>query len=807
MSSNERRIRRMKNYKDPHKEREEKKYDNPIPSRELMLDVMNKAGHPIGYNELTETLGITEQDQLDAIKYRLRAMERDGQILFNRGKKYLPVEKADLVAGKVQGHPDGFGFLVPDDGSDDLYLHGKQMRKILHGDRVLASVTGIDRKGRREGAIVEILEHNTENVVGRYFVESGLGFVTPDNSRIAQDILIPPESNNGAKSGQIVVAKIVEFPTSRHQPIGKIAEVLGDHMAPGMEIEIALRSHDLPHIWPQDVVAASDKLSDEVLEEDKKGRTDLRKMPLVTIDGEDSRDFDDAVYCEKDNKGNWVLTVAIADVSHYVQINSALDKEALNRATSVYFPAEVIPMLPEKISNGLCSLNPHLDRLCMVCEATIDSDGEVISYNFKSGLMNSHARLTYTKMAAIVVDHDAELREEYKEIVDHLDDLYKLYAVLRKARDERGSIDFETTETQIVFGKDRKIENIKPTTRNDAHKIIEECMVTANMCAARFLKQHKIPALHRVHRGPEVEKLFKVNEFLNGLGLKLGGGAEPQPSDYAALLASVKERPDARLIQTVMLRSMSRAQYEPVDKEKPESTRHFGLARKDYAHFTSPIRRYPDLLVHRAILHILKNGSAEGSAQSYAYDYTQMKALGAHSSECEKRADDASRDVMAWLKAEYMQDKVGETFTGIISTVTNFGLFVELDDVYVEGLVHVSALKSDYYHFDQGKHQMVGENSGKSYRLGDTIEVLVARVDLDDRKIDFTLPGSESDPSSRPKKKSKSDFKNKKSSKDVGFKSPKKKDKVKKDAKKKKKKTVPKNMKRAKKKAQQESKQ
>lgn len=774
----------MKNYKDPHKDREAKKYDNPIPSRELMLEVMHKAGHPVGFTELTESLGITEQEKLDAMKYRLRAMERDGQILFNRGKKYLPVEKADLIAGKVQGHPDGFGFLVPDDGSNDLYLHGKQMRKVLHGDRVLASVTGTDRKGRREGAIVEIIEHHTEAVVGRYFVESGLGFVTPDNSRIAQDILIPPESSHGAKSGQIVVAKIVEYPTPRHQPIGKIAEILGDHMAPGMEIEIALRSHDLPHIWPADVVIATDTLNDEVLEKDKKGRTDLRDMPLVTIDGEDSRDFDDAVYCEKDKNGNWLLNVAIADVSHYVQINSALDKEALNRATSVYFPAEVIPMLPEKISNGLCSLNPHVDRLCMVCQATINATGEVLDYNFKSALMNSHARLTYTKMAAIVVEQDLDLREEYKVLTPHLDNLYALYKVLRKARDIRGSIDFETTETQIVFGKDRKIENIKPISRNDAHKIIEECMVTANMCAARFLKKHKIPALHRVHRGPEVEKLSKVNEFLNGLGLKLGGGAEPQPSDYAALLNSVKQRPDARLIQTVMLRSMSRAQYEPVDEEKPESTRHFGLARKDYAHFTSPIRRYPDLLVHRAIVHILKNSSAENPAKHYAYDYAQMKALGKHSSECEQRADDASRDVMAWLKAEYMQDKVGDTFKGIISTVTSFGLFVELNDVYVEGLVHVSALKSDYYHFDPAKHQMLGENSGKSYRLGDSIEVLVARVDLDDRKIDFTLPndaGKASDKDSRPPRK----------------KDKLKKDKTKKETKKKKK-TVPKNEKKAK---------
>ena len=541
----------MKKYKDPHKEREAKKYGRPIPSREVMLEVMDKAGHPIGFGELANILGLDEQQDLDAMKFRLRAMERDGQILFNRGRKYVPVTKADLVPGRVQGHPDGFGFLIPDDGSADLYLHGKQMRKVLHGDKVLASVTGIDRKGRREGAIVEVLEHNTESIVGRYFVESGMGFVTPDNSRIAQDILIPPENGGNAESGQIVVTRIVEYPTSRHQPIGKIVETLGDHMAPGMEIDIALRSHDLPHVWPAQVLAATDKLSDEVLEEDKKGRVDLRKMPLVTIDGEDSRDFDDAVYCEQDKQGNWILTVAIADVSHYVQIGTDLDKEAWNRATSVYFPAEVIPMLPEKISNGLCSLNPAVDRLCMVCEATINSQGDVTNYQFKSAVMNSSARLTYTDMAAMVVDHDQALRDKHVNIISHLDDLYKLYKVLRKARDERGSIDFETTETQIVFGKDRKIENIKPTTRNDAHKIIEECMVTANMCAARFLKHHKIPALHRVHGGPETEKLAKVHEFLNGLGLKLGGGDKPQPRDYAVLLSSVKERPDAHLIQTV----------------------------------------------------------------------------------------------------------------------------------------------------------------------------------------------------------------------------------------------------------------
>ena len=738
-------------YKDPHKEREAKKYGRPIPSREFILEVMEKSGKPLSFVELAEKLGLEDPQDRDALKYRLRAMERDGQILFNRSKKYVPVTKADLIKGRVQGHPDGFGFLIPDDGSDDLYLHGKQMRKVLHGDRVLASVTGIDRRGRREGAIVEVLEHGTTSIVGRYFVESGLGFVTPDNSRIAQDIIIPPENSMDAESGQIVVARIVEYPTSRHQPIGKITEILGDHMAPGLEIDIALRSHDLPYIWPPEVLEEAEALSDKVLEADKTDRVDHRNIPLVTIDGEDSRDFDDAVYCEKDQDGNWKLTVAIADVAHYVPIGSALDKEAWKRGTSVYFPAEVIPMLPEKISNGLCSLNPKVDRLCMVCETTIDNNGNVISYQFSSAVMHSAARLTYKEMAAMVVDKDKNLRKKHKDIVHHLDDLYSLYQVLRKAREARGSIDFDTKETQIIFGEDRKIEKIVPTERNDAHKLIEECMVTANMCAANFLKRHKIPALHRVHAGPEPTKLEKVREFLSGLGLTLGGGDKPQPKDYADLIKSVKDRPDGRLIQTVLLRSMSRAAYEPEDPENPERTRHFGLARQDYAHFTSPIRRYPDLLVHRAILHIIENGSPK----NYAYSYPEMKALGEHCSMCEQRADDASRDVMSWLKAEYMQDKVGETFKGIISSVTSFGLFVELDDIYVEGLVHVTALKSDYYHFDAAKHMMIGENSGMTYRLGDPIEIVVARVDLEDRKIDFVLPDSDSDQGDKSAKKRK----------------------------------------------------
>ena len=743
----------MKKYSDPHQKREAKKYGRPIPSRELMLDVLNQSSKPMGFRELASELGLSDPDDLDPMKYRLRAMERDGQIIYNRRREYIPIQKADLISGRVSGHPDGFGFLIPDDGGEDLFLHAKQMRKVMHGDKVLAMVKGVDRRGRKEGAIAEVVERNTEQVVGRYFGgENGVGFVRPDNSRITQDVVISQESNHDATDGQIVVAAIVEYPTVHHQAIGKIVEILGDHMAPGMEIDIALRSYDLPHQWPDTVVAEADKLGIEVSEDDKIGRYDFRGVPLVTIDGEDSRDFDDAVFCQREGD-HWRLVVAIADVSHYVPIGSELDKEGWNRSTSVYFPAEVIPMLPEAISNGLCSLNPDTNRLCIVCSALINQQGEIIDYEFLDGVMHSFARLTYNKMAAIVVDNDADLRKEYASIVHHLDDLYAFYKVLREARTIRGSMDFETTETQIIFGDDRKIQNILPTERNDAHKIIEECMIAANVCSARFLKEHKIPALHRVHEGPDQEGIEKVHEFLKGLGLTLGGGDKPQPKDYANLLAQVIDRSDAHLIQTVLLRSLSRAVYAPVNQSKPESTWHFGLAQKDYAHFTSPIRRYPDLLVHRAIRHIIQGNSVA----SYDYNYADMKALGEHCSTNERRADDASRDVMSWLKAEYMLDKVGETFKGVISAVTGFGLFVELNDVYVEGLVHVTELKSDYYHFDATRHRLTGESSGKSYNLGDSISIVVARVDLDERKIDFMLPDkAKADArSNKPKKKAK----------------------------------------------------
>lgn len=738
----------------PSKSRNIHHVDRPIPDRSEILTALREAGHPVDFDTLAEQLGVTDITDQSILTKRLNAMERDGQLMLNRAEEYLPIAHSDLIAGRVIGHPEGFGFLVPDDGSDDLFLSGYHMRRLMHGDRALASVTGIDKKGRREGAIVEVIERNSTQVVGRYFMESGIGFVEPDNKRLSQDIVIPPNHANGANNGQIVVASIIDFPTSRSQAIGKITEVLGDHLDPGMEIEIALRSHDLPFEWPNAATQEAEGFSPEVPEAAKEGRLDLREVPLVTIDGEDSRDFDDAVYCERDANGNWRLLVAIADVSHYVKPDSALDKEAFNRATSVYFPSKVIPMLPEVLSNGLCSLNPAVDRLCMVCEITIDEqNGEILDYQFHEALMHSAARLTYTKVAAMVVDRTVEARNEYANLVHHLDDLYSLYRTLRKRRSHRGAIDFETIETRVIFDEEQKIEAIRPTERNDAHKIIEECMILANICAAKFLDKHKIAAPHRAHPLPKQESISDLREFLATLGLALPGGDEPEPKDYANLLKAVQDRPDVKLIQTALLRSLTQATYSE------KSSGHFGLALQHYTHFTSPIRRYPDLLVHRAIRHLIRN---DNKPDGFIYDQEKMHKLCDHSSMAERRADDASRDVMAWLKCEYMQDHVGNEYEGIIATVTGFGLFVELNDIYVEGLVHVTALPGDYYHYDNVRQEMVGETTKRRYRLGDGIFVVVARVDLDDRKIDFTLVEDTQISPKPPREKKKSRSKSKK---------------------------------------------
>ena len=706
-------------------------YPVEIPGREQILEELGEAGVPLDENDLAKRLGI-DHTQRDGFTRRLNAMEREGQVMRNRRGAILIADKAGLVKGKVIGHPDGFGFLKPEDGrgrgtsrdgnNTDLFLGPKQMHKVLHGDLALARVIGIDRRGRPEGSIVEVLERANAKVVGRLFIEHGVAFVIAENKRISQDILITPESLGQAKEGQVVVAELIQQPTKNSEPIGRVLEVLGNYADPGMEIEIALRKHDLPHEWPDDVLAAAKKLPKKVVAKDLKDRKDLREMAFVTIDGETARDFDDAVYCERRGK-NFALWVAIADVSHYIRPGDAIDREAFERGNSVYFPRRVIPMLPEELSNELCSLKPEVDRLVMVCEMEVTANGVVRHYQFYPGVIHSHARLTYTRVAAVIEGREADPPIP-DGLVPHIENLYAVYKALVGQREKRGAIDFESVETRMIFDDKGKIERIVRVERNEAHKLIEECMLAANVSASDFLEKNDQPTLYRIHEGPTPEKLEGLREMLKDFALTLSGGDEPHARDYQALLERIKGRPYTGMLQTVMLRSLQQAVYSP------ENVGHFGLAYDAYAHFTSPIRRYPDLLVHRAIKAVLAGTR---------YDAGDLVSIGMHCSETERRADDATRDVEAWLKTFYMQDHVNEEFDGTISGVTSFGLFVTLDELYVDGLVHISDLGSDYFKFDQQRHLLKGERTGTKYQIGGRVRVKVVRVSLEQSKIDFVL--------------------------------------------------------------------
>ncbi len=717
----------MTKLNDPHAAREAEKYENPIPSREYILELLTQLQQPLSYDELVAKLKLTEPDALEALRRRLKAMQRDGQLMQNRRGAYALVERMNLIPGRVSAHKDGFGFLIPDAGGDDLFLSARQMRAVFHGDRVLASVIGKDQRGRLEGNIVEILERNTEFVVGQYRRDNGIGWVESGNKKVLQDILVPADKTLDAVDGDIVNVKIISQPTAHRQAVGEIIEIVGKYMAPGMEIEVAIRGHGLPHEWPPEVIKESEHYHEKIPLAAYKDREDIRDLALVTIDGEDAKDFDDAVYCEPRKGGGWRLIVAIADVSYYVSENSALDKVAFERGNSVYFPGRVIPMLPEVLSNGLCSLNPNVDRLCMVCDMQVSKAGKVSEFRFYPAVMHSKARMTYTNVAKILLG-DKKLRKQYAAITPQLDNLNTLYQAFAVQRQKRGALDFDSVETKIVFGRNKKIENIVPVERNEAHRLIEEMMLAANVCAAEFLHAAKVPIVYRNHAGPPEEKLVDLRQFLASFSLTLNGGKTPKPADYAHLLQSIHARPDHYLIQTVLLRSMSQAVYSP------ENIGHFGLAYAAYTHFTSPIRRYPDLLVHRAIKAVL-------GKHNWPHTANQMQQSGEHCSHTERRADEATRDVNDWLKCEYMQNKVGQSFNGMITSVKNFGIFVLLDNVYVEGLVHITALKSDYYDYDAVHHVLRGQRAGQTYRLGDKIQVRITRVDLDKRQIDFELSG------------------------------------------------------------------
>ena len=708
---------------DPHREREASRYEHPIPSREFILQTLAKEGIPLTDEDLAQRLAIDPKER-DAFAKRLGAMERDGQILRNRKGAILVAAKLDLIKGRVEGHPDGYGFVVAEEG-EDLYLGPHEMRKVLHGDRVMVRESGVDRRGRREGTIVEVIERVNLRVVGRLHGERKFLFVQPAERRISQTILVAPEDAGDARAGQVVVAELTVQPDGRAQPIGRVVEVLGEAADPGIEIEIALRKHELPFKFSAQAEALAAKFPPVPRPGDLAGREDLRALELVTIDGETARDFDDAVYCEKTNEG-FRLVVAIADVSHYVQGGDALDLEARERGNSVYFPRRVIPMLPEPLSNGLCSLNADVDRLCMVCDMAIGARGEIGRYRFYPAVMRSRARLTYTSVAAALADPRSEAGVKLKRLLPRLQLLNELFRALLKAREERGAIDFETIETQFVFDAEGRVARIDRVERNDAHRIIEECMLAANVSASDFLSRRKQPALYRIHEGPTPEKLANLREFLKEFGLQLSGGDKPTAKHYAKLLETARKRPDVQLLQTVLLRSLQQAQYSP------DNVGHFGLAYEHYTHFTSPIRRYPDLLIHRAIKAALEKGR---------YNPGNWTELGSHCSQTERRADDATREVSAWLKCYYMRDRVGEEFEGSVSAVTSFGIFVALDDFYVEGLVHISELGQDYFHFDATKHRLLGDRTRREFRLAGRVKVKIVRVDLETSRIDFVLAG------------------------------------------------------------------
>ncbi|MDG4812909.1 ribonuclease R [Hydrogenovibrio sp. 3SP14C1] len=720
---------------DPHADREADKYENPIPSREFIIELLEKEQKPLRIKQIATILEIDGDDRFEALSRRLKAMVRDGQILRNRRGAFGLIQKMDLIKGKVIGHPGGFGFVQPEEGGGDLFLGDREMHKVFHGDKVIASVIGVDRKGRREGMIVEIIEHANQTILGRLHLEDGLGWVQPNNNKIAQDIFIPQDGLLDAEEGQIVMVEVIHQPTKRSSAIGKIIEVVGDYLAPGMEIDSAIHAYDIPNEWPEELIEQLDKIPDEVTEEDKKGRKDLRSLPLVTIDGADSKDFDDAVFAKR-RKNGWRLVVAIADVSHYVKEGTPLDKEAYERGNSVYFPQKVVPMLPEKLSNNLCSLNPKVDRLCMVCDMSIDNDGKLERTQFYDAVMNSKARLTYDQVHEMLTDKGSEHRKTFKDIVPNVEDLNDLYQILKEARAERGALEFDTTETRIVFDENRKIEKIVPVVRNEAHKLIEECMLMANVATARYLKWHKIPMLYRVHEKPSEERLKNLRTFLGDFGLTLEGGDEPDANDYAAVTAAVQGQPHEHLVGTVLLRSMNQAVYQPDNKG------HFGLNYEYYAHFTSPIRRYPDLLIHRAIRFAWK----KEDVSKFNYSEKDMGKLGEHCSGTERRADEATRDAVTFLKCEFLSHRLGEEYDAVVTAATNFGLFVELEPLYVEGLVHITELGEDYFHYDASRHCLKGERTGKVYRLGDKLRVQVAQVNMDDRKVDlrFLSGGTES---------------------------------------------------------------
>ncbi len=705
-------------------EQKGKKYRHPIPSRNELLDYLQDVGKPVRADAILKAFGLKGQRMRALLDDRLWGMVRAGQIMENRRNEFCLMAKLDLVTGEVSGHRDGFGFVIPDEGDDDIYLSAREMRALFDGDRVAVKVVGVDRRGRPEGRLVEVLERGVREVAGQFRRERGVGVVIPDNARISHRILVGKGESHNARNGDMVVAEILDFPTYVDPPTGRIVKVIGPPDKKGIATDLAIHSHAIPFEWPRTVRREIRDFGKTVPSSAKKGRIDLRDVDLVTIDGADARDFDDAVYCERTQSG-WRLLVAIADVSHYVQVETPLDQEATKRGTSVYFPDRVVPMLPEVLSNGLCSLNPKVDRLCLVCDMRVSRAGKVTRSTFIEAVMRSKARLTYGQVNAFLERRSNKAVP--KALHASIRELHALYKAFAKGRQRRGAIELDLPQTKFKLDDTGSIESIIVQPRNDAHKLIEECMIAANVQAARFLRRHRITGLFRVHAPPDPDRFDELRQYLVSLGLKVPHSEHVKPEQFNKLLRQVEGRPDSAAISMAMLRSLTHAEYSP------RNVGHFGLSLDAYAHFTSPIRRYPDLLVHRAIRHILRGGKP----RQFHYDGKQMERLGAITSSHERRAEDATREVEAWLRCQFMQDHIGNEYIGVITGVTNFGVFVQLEELLIDGLVHVTSLDNDYYHYNPGTQQLVGERSGRTYSLGQEMNVRVTRVDMETRRIDF----------------------------------------------------------------------
>ena len=704
---------------------QKEQYGRAIPSRSFILELLQN--HPnLNFDEIYRAFKLRKNWEISALENRLNAMIRQGALYLDKAGKLQIIDSSQRFIGGVSGHAEGYGYLDLE-GGGSFYIPPHEMKKVLHGDRAEVSIAGIDNRGRRIAKVEKVLSHKLSEFIGRFYREKGINSVIPENRKITAEFFVDDAKSMKAKNFDLVRVKIDNYPSDDAQPKAEVLEVFGENMTIDIEIMQAILEHNIPHQFTKASETEVETIPSEVSAKEMKGRKDYRDLPLVTIDGITARDFDDAVYCEPLKNGHYKLYVAIADVAHYVSRDSAIDQDAYLRSTSVYFPNYVVPMLHPKLSNGICSLNPDVDRLTMVAELTINQEGDLIEHQFFEGVMRSHARLTY-ELVQKIIDGDEILRESYQILAPHLDNLYALYKILRRAREERGTIDFDTVETLILYDNDGEIEKIVPDARFDAHKIIEECMITANIAAAKTIEASPLSALYRVHPKPDSKKLLALRDFLKEFGLGLAGASEPTPMDFADTLNAAKELPAFNMIQTVMLRSLSQAIYQPGNEG------HFGLALTHYAHFTSPIRRYPDLIVHRAIKLILQKGDF-----NQFYPEAQMVHMGEHTSMCERRADDATRDVMDWLKAKYLQRFIGDEFDGTITSITSFGIFVELDNIFIEGLVHISQMSDDYYIYDETKHRLIGERTRQQYRLSDKVRVKVRESNPETKHIDFEL--------------------------------------------------------------------